>query len=90
VDSKEAAAGILEEVRKVAAETGVSQQAYHFQQAAAEHRTNATEWRGLTVKLAWALGAFSVASFFIHRLPFLAPATTYDTVQLAVSKVLCR
>jgi hypothetical protein len=86
--SQETAAGILDEVRKVAAETGVSQQAFHFREAAESHATKAAEWRGLTVKLAWALGAFAVSSFFIHKLPFFAPESTYDTVQLAVSKLL--
>lgn len=86
--SKKAAESVLDEVRKVAAEAGVSQQAYHFQQAAQGHAARAEEWRSLTVKFAWALGAFAGVSFFIHKIPWLAPNTTYDTVQLAVSKVL--
>ena len=85
---REDAKTIVSEVREVAAETGVSQQAIHFRDAAEDHQTQADEWRERTIKLAWALGVFAFLSFFIHKIPWFAPQSTYDTVQLAVSKFL--
>lgn len=85
---EEDAMRVLGEIRKVAAEEGVTQQAAHFRTEAESHESKAEEWRNKTVKLAWLLGAFAVASLFIHKIPFLKPETAYDAVQLALSKVL--
>lgn len=79
---------ILEEIRNVAAEEGVTQQAVHFRVEAETHETNAETWRGRIVKLAWTLGGFAVISLFLHKIPGLKPTDAYDSVQLAVSKVL--
>jgi hypothetical protein len=86
--AKEEATRILEEVRATAAEAGVSQQAIFFKEAADSHENEASTWRKITVRLAWATGLFALGSMFIHRVPFLRPETTYDTVQIAVSKIL--
>lgn len=85
---KEAADEILTEVRAVAAEQGVSQQAVHFRNESEEHVSEAATWKVWTQ---WAIGilvAYGILSIFLHKIPFLAPATTYDAVQLAVSKLL--
>lgn len=87
-EDKKAASDILEEVRKVAAETGVSQQAQHFRAAKEHHDEQVEVWRERTIKFAWALGIFALFSFFIHKIPWLTPENTYETVQLAVSKLL--
>lgn len=87
-EHEEEARRVLEEIRNVAAEEGVTQQAAHFRAESELHETKSEEWRTRTVKLAWGLGAFAVLSLFIHKLPFLSPTSTYDTVQLAISKVL--
>ena len=79
---------ILEEVRATAAEAGVSQKAYFFKESADKYDADASSWRSITVKLAWATGAFAVLSMVIHKIEFLRPESTYDTVQLAVSKIL--
>jgi hypothetical protein len=79
---------IVEEVRKVAAETGVSQQAIYFKDEAQEHLTEAETWRERTVKLAWLLGLYAVASLFIAKIPWLKPDDTYQSIQLGVSKLL--
>ena len=34
------------------------------------------------------LGAFSLASLYLHKLPWLEPSSAYDTLQIGVSKVL--
>lgn len=79
---------ILEEVRATAAEAGVSQQALFFKEAADTHEVDAASWRKIMVRLAWATGLFAFASITIHKIPFLRPENTYDTVQIAVSKIL--
>lgn len=79
---------VLDEIRKVAAEEGVTQQAAHFRAESETHESKAEEWRKRTVRIAWILGIFAVVSLFIHRIPILRPDTIYDTIQLAISKVL--
>lgn len=79
---------VLDEIRKVAAEEGVTQQAAHFRAESETHEVKAEEWRKRTVRIAWLLGIFAVTSLFVHRIPCLRPDTIYDTIQLAISKVL--
>lgn len=79
---------VLEEIRNVAAEEGVTQQAAHFRAESELHETEAEKWRKKTINLSWALGAYAAITLFLHKIPFLAPANTYDTVQLAISKML--
>ncbi|MEH6649633.1 MAG: hypothetical protein V7707_06320 [Motiliproteus sp.] len=79
---------VLTEIRSVAAEEGVTQQAAHFRAESEMHDTKADEWMDRTIKFAWALGGFAVISLFIHKIPLIAPETTYDTIQLALSKIL--
>lgn len=82
------ALGILEEVRKVAAEQGVSQQASYFKSEADQHQSKGEKWRVRTYQFAALLGLYSVWSFFIHKIDYFRPSTTYDAVQLVASKVL--
>lgn len=82
------AARVLEEIRKVAAEEGVTQQSMHFRVESEVHATEAEKWRTYTVRLAWAVGVYAFFSIFLHKLPWLAPTSTYDAFQLGVSKVL--
>jgi hypothetical protein len=79
---------ILEDVRKVAAEQGVSQQSFYFKKESEEHETAADNWRWQTVYLAIGLGIFAVVSLFLHKLPLLSPNSNYDAIQLGISKVL--
>lgn len=79
---------VLDEIRKVAAEEGVTQQAAHFRAESESHDGKAEEWRKRTMRIAWILGIFAVASLFVHRIPEIRPDTVYDTIQLAISKVL--
>lgn len=85
---KSDAEGVLAAIRKVAAEHGVTQQAIYFKDEADRNETDAETWRDRTIKVAWLLGSYSVLSIFIHKIPWLAPVNTFDTVQMAVSKVL--
>ena len=34
------------------------------------------------------LGAYAVLSLGIHKIPLIAPGNTYETVQMAISKIL--
>lgn len=79
---------ILGEIRKVAAEEGVTQQAAHFRAESDLHDSKAEEWRKKTVQIAILLGIFAIASMFIHKIPFLRPETIYDNIQLSISKIL--
>lgn len=85
---EEEAQRVLDEIRNVAAEEGVTQQAAHFRAESDHHETEAEKWRKKTINLAWLLGGFAVVSLFLHKIPFLAPSNTYDTIQLGISKVL--
>lgn len=79
---------VLEEIRNVAAEEGVTQQASHFRAESDLHEGEAEKWRTKTINLSWLLGGYAVVTLFLHKIPFLAPSNTYDTVQLGISKVL--
>lgn len=85
---KEEADKILTEVRRVAAEQGVSQQAIYFQTESAAHEKQARQWRTATIWIAVVLVAYSIASIFLHKWPWLQPTDTFSAVQLGVSKVL--
>ncbi len=82
------ASSVLDQIRQVAAEQGVTQQAIYFKNEADANTTEAETWRKRTINMAWALGIFSVVTLFIHKIPFLAPANTYDAFQLGLSKLL--
>ena len=78
----------LEAIRTVAAEQGVTQQAIYFKDEADNNETDAETWRNRTINMAWLLGGYAVLSIFIHKIPGLTPANIFETVQLAVSKML--
>lgn len=86
--AKSAAAEILNDVRKLAAEGGVAQQAHYFKESADTHEDEATVWRSLTYKLAGVTGAFAVLSIFLHRWSWIAPRNSFESVQLVLSKIL--
>jgi len=79
---------VLDEAKRVSAEQGVSQQAIHFKEAADGHDAKALQWRKATIGVATGLAVYSLLTVVLHKIPWVAPASTYDTVQLAISKVL--
>lgn len=87
-DNKTTSEQILEDIRKVAAEQGVSQQATYFRDAAKDHETEAANWRKQTILLACILGAYAVLTLGLHKIPWIKPDDLYQTVQLAISKIL--
>lgn len=86
--SKMEADSVLEEIRKVAAEQGVSQQAIYYKTEAEEHSTHADTWRKATIGVSIAVGIFAAASLFLHKIPLLKPENSYDSIQLVASKLL--
>ena len=85
---EEDAKAALDEIRRVAAEEGVTKQAAHFNAEYEHHNTQADKWQGYAVKLAIGLGVFAIFSLFIHKIPFIAPKDAYDAIQLSISKIL--
>ncbi len=84
-DKGKEADGILAEIRKVAAEHGVSQQAIFFKEEAEEHAKNATDWRK---KVWWAtaiLAFYAVLSILLPAIPWLDKVGPW---QLTLSKTL--
>lgn len=82
------AQGVLAEIRSVAAEEGVTQQAIHFKTEADRHERESESWRNRTVRFAWALGGYAAFSVSLHKISWIAPVNNYEALQLAISKVL--
>jgi hypothetical protein len=87
-DTKEEAKRILEEVREISAEQGVTQQAIYFKEASNNHDVQANQWRTATIWVAIGLTAYAVFTLFFHKIPFMRPSSMYETVQIALSKIL--
>lgn len=85
---KEAADQVLADVRKVAAEHGVTQQAIYFQESAEKHEKEATRWQGYTIKVAIGLGLFAFLTLFFPKIPWLSASDTAHAIQITVSKTL--
>jgi hypothetical protein len=78
---------VLAEVRKTAAEAGVSQQARYFADQAQIHSDAAGDWQKYTVALAAALAVFAALSVLLGY-TVLEPKTVYQALQLTIAKVL--
>lgn len=85
---QEDAQNVLEDVRKVAAEQGVSQQAIYFKEESENHEALAETWRMRMIWLAIALGFYAFISVFFHKIPWITPTNTFESVQLITSKIL--
>lgn len=79
---------ILDDVRKVAAEQGVSQQASYFKEEADKHAEQSEFWRVWTIRVAAGVGVFGVASMFLHKWTWIAPTDPYSSIQFTTSKLL--
>jgi hypothetical protein len=87
-EQKSSADSILADIKQVAAETGVSQQAIHFSSESTAHENEASKWERRTIWALVAVVAYGLITIFLHKLPWISPENAYDTVQLAVSKVV--
>lgn len=79
---------VLKEVRSVAAEQGVTQQAQYFKAESDRHGDKARKWERRTYLWGTTLFLYAVASFFLHRIPSLDPQTLYQSITFATSKIL--
>lgn len=86
--AKEQAEKTLDEVRTAAAEQGVSQQAKYFKNEADTESTNADKWKYATIAWAVGLGVYGVASIFLHKWTYLAPANIAEGITLTASKLI--
>ncbi|MEQ8694559.1 MAG: hypothetical protein RIC85_04470 [Gammaproteobacteria bacterium] len=86
--SRQQAEQILEDIRNVAAEQGVSQQAIYFRDESDRHLSLADSWRKKTVNLALLLGAYAIVALIIHKIPFLTPLDSLQSIQLITGKIL--
>ncbi|MCZ8153739.1 MAG: hypothetical protein O9292_15275 [Rhodobacteraceae bacterium] len=86
--TKNEAKSILDEARKTAAERGVSQEAFHFATAGDEHAKLATKWRKYMVNVSLLVLAYVAFTFIAHKIPFIAPANTFEAAQFIASKIL--
>jgi hypothetical protein len=87
-DQQTEAARILEQVRQTAAERGVSQEAEYFKKEADIHRDEAEKWQTWTIWMSIVVGLYGFATLFLHKIPFLTPTNTYETIQLIASKLI--
>jgi len=88
VAAKNDADNALAEIRAVAAEQGVSQQAIHFKQEAEAQETLAATWLRYTYWFAAAVGGFAVLSLFLHKIDWIRPESSAEMFQLISSKLL--
>ena len=42
----------------------------------------------MTIKVAIGLAVYAILTLFIHKIPWLTPKSIYETVQMAISKIL--
>ncbi|WP_156932807.1 hypothetical protein [Desulfonatronum lacustre] len=85
--SKEQAESILEEIRKVAAEQGVSQQAIYFKEEHVFHDNEAKKWLKYTLIMACILAGISLLFVLASKWDWLSPKDNYEALQLIASKV---
>ena len=87
-DTRDEAQEILKEVREIAAEQGVSQQAIYFKEESDSHAKLAETWRTRTLVLAIIIAVYAIISILFHKIPFIQPETTIQSIQLISSKIL--
>ncbi|MBI3805331.1 MAG: hypothetical protein HY282_16400 [Nitrospirae bacterium] len=78
----------MEEVRRSAAERGVSQQAIYFQNESIEHNKQAENWQKATIGVAVILILYAAISATLHKWDWIEPKDTYEGYQLGLSKIL--
>ncbi len=84
----EEAKKVLENIQRVAAEQGVSQQAKYFKDESEQHSKDAVTWSKKTRNWAIALLGYGIVSFFIHKIPGLEPENAIQSAQIISSKIL--
>jgi type II secretory pathway pseudopilin PulG len=78
----------LDAIRKVAAEQGVSQQAIYFKEEADKHSDAAIRWFKVTTGITILTCLYAIFSVFVHKISWIAPNSTYETIQIGISKLM--
>lgn len=86
--TKKQAQDTLADVRKAAAEQGVSQQAIFFSKEADKHKTLAEEWKTSTLRWASVTFVYGLATLFFHKIPWLSAGSIYDSLQIITAKII--
>ena len=87
-EAKTNADAVLAEIRAVASEQGVQQQAIYFKNEANDQETLAETWLKFTYWFASAVGLFAVLSLGLHKIEWIKPENTSEMFQLVTSKIL--
>lgn len=82
------AENILNSVRQVAAEQGVSQQAVYFKEEADRHDLNASTWRNYTIFTSVLIAILALSSIATYKIEFFTPSSAYQAIQLTLGKLL--
>ena len=85
---EEQARKTLDEIRKVAAEQGVSQQAIYFKDETDIHDNEAKMWKKYVIALSIAIAIYGVGALFIHKWAWIAPDNNYESIQFITSKIV--
>jgi hypothetical protein len=82
------AQGILDHIKKVAGEQGVSQQAHFFKDRADEHGKESVFWRTTTLIIAIVIIVFATFSAFAFKISWMRPENNLDAVEFLTGKIL--
>ncbi len=85
--SEQEAQRILQNIKAVAAEQGVSQQAEYFKGRADDHTHQAEVWRNRALIASAVLLLVVIASLFLHKWEWFAPKTNFEAAQYLTSKI---
>jgi len=86
--TRDEADSILTNIRTMAAEVGVTQQAQYFKDEADRHDAFAKTWENRVLWQAGIVVVFAVGSILLHKISWFAPSTGVESAQLITSKVL--
>jgi hypothetical protein len=86
--TKKEADAILVEMRKAAAEEGVSQHARHFKEESTQHAGAAKRWLGATFVFTALLLCYAVAILIWRNEGFLKAGTPFEAAQVILGKTL--
>jgi hypothetical protein len=79
---------ILDDIRKVAEEQGVTQEAEFFKKQADQHAEDANAERKRTINWALVLIFVSFGTLFLHKWAWIDPTTAFQMIQIGISKLL--
>jgi hypothetical protein len=78
----------LDEIRKVAAEQGVSQQAIYFKDETKIHDDEAKTWKKYVIILSVLISFYGIITLFMHKWSWIAPTNNYESMQFITSKIV--